>query len=581
LLSELVLENFRCFKHHVIPLREKTVIVGRNNAGKSTIAEALRLVSLVVDRYRSLTYKPPPHWLEIHKNARGVAPSLDNQDFNFEKIFHRYNPPPATVVAKFSNRANITVYVGPESAIHAVLRTPSGKIVDGKSAAERLALPTLGILPQVGPVPAKEIILSPDYVLKTLSSTLSSLHFRNEINLLYKPFFSEFKRISDSTWSGLAIQELIGQGKERGEPLQLMVRNDDFVADVSWMGHGLQMWLQTMWFLSRCKGYETIILDEPDVYMHADLQRKLIRFVRNRHPQVIIATHSVEIMAEVEPEDVLIVDKDRQQAKFATDMPELQRIINGIGGVHNLQLARFANAHKCLFVEGDDLVLLKKLHNTLFPDSQHPIDAVANISIGGWSGWKSVIGSSWLVEQTGVEVSTYCLLDSDYHLEEEVGGRVQEADNNQIRLHIWKRKELENYLLVPDAVQRLIVKFSSKKKNLPGAQQVREAMIRIAEAMKQEVIDSFAQEFRLAQPRLAVQNWNESARKLVERSWGSFAGKISLVGGKSMLAELNKWSQAEFAASFTNARLAAELLREEIDGEVVQFLQAFEDNEPL
>src|SRR5216684_3070456 len=171
LLTELVLDNFRCFKHHIIPLREKTIIVGRNNAGKSTIAEALRLVSLVVDRYRSLAYKPPPNWLEIHKSAKGVAPSLDNQDFNFDKIFHRYNDPPASVLAKFSDGANITVYVGPESGIHAVLRTRRGKIVDSKSAAEGLNLPRLGILPQVGPVAAKETILKADYVRKTLSST--------------------------------------------------------------------------------------------------------------------------------------------------------------------------------------------------------------------------------------------------------------------------------------------------------------------------------------------------------------------------------------------------------------------------
>jgi hypothetical protein len=275
------------------------------------------------------------------------------------------------------------------------------------------------------------------------------------------------------------------------------------------------------------------------------------------------------------------VDKDRSQAKFATDMPELQRVVNSIGGVHNLQLTRFASAHKCLFVEGDDLVLLKRIHNTLFPDSQHPIDAVANISIGGWSGWKSVIGSRWLVGQTGVELATYCLLDSDYHLKEEIEDRIKEAKYNEIRLHVWKRKELENYLLVPETLQRLILKLSRKKKNLPGTQRVRDVMIEIAEGMKQDLIDSFAQEFKLAQPKLAVPNWNRSARNLVERSWSSFEGKMSIVGGKCMLAELNKWSQAELAVSFTNARLAAELTREEINSDVALFLQAFEENEDV
>ncbi len=46
MLSELRLENFRCFEDHTIPLRPLTIIVGRNNAGKSTIVEALRIVSI-------------------------------------------------------------------------------------------------------------------------------------------------------------------------------------------------------------------------------------------------------------------------------------------------------------------------------------------------------------------------------------------------------------------------------------------------------------------------------------------------------------------------------------------------------
>ena len=581
MLSELVLDNFRCFKHHVIPLRHKTIIVGRNNAGKSTIAEALRLVSIVADRYRSLAYRPPPSWLEIHKTAKGVAPSLDNQDFNFDKIFHRYNDPPASVVATFSDGANITVYVGPKSDIHAVLRTRSKKIVDSKAAADRLVLPRLGILPQVGPVKARETLLKADYVRKTLSSTLSSLHFRNEVSLLYDEFFGEFKKISESTWSGLAIQELVGATGSPDGSLQLLVRNDDFVADVSWMGHGLQMWLQTMWFLSRCKGYDTIILDEPDVYMHADLQRKLIRFLRDRHPQVIIATHSVEIMAEVEPEDVLIVDKDRRQAKFASDIPELQRVINRIGGVHNLQLARFANAHKCLFVEGDDMTILKRFHSTMFPESEHPIDAVANISIGGWSGWKSVIGSSWLVDKTGVDIHTYCVLDSDYHPPEEVAETLKEARDNGVRLHIWKRKELENYILVPDAIHRLIVKAARRKARVPGPQTIQDQMMKIAETMKQDVIDSCADEFRKRNPRLAMSAWNQAARDIVEPLWGSFEGRMSRVSGKTMLAKLVEWSQREFGAAFSNVRLAAELRTPEIDRELVQFLEGFEQNEEV
>ena len=46
-----------------------------------------------------------------------------------------------------------------------------------------------------------------------------------------------------------------------------------------------------------------MILDEPDVYMHPDLQRSLVKIVKNRFKQVIIASHSVEILSEVNPEN--------------------------------------------------------------------------------------------------------------------------------------------------------------------------------------------------------------------------------------------------------------------------------------
>jgi len=43
MLTRLEIENFRGFKKHEMPLNAVTLIVGRNNAGKSTVVEALRL----------------------------------------------------------------------------------------------------------------------------------------------------------------------------------------------------------------------------------------------------------------------------------------------------------------------------------------------------------------------------------------------------------------------------------------------------------------------------------------------------------------------------------------------------------
>lgn len=472
MLVELTLQNFNCFRQHTIPLRPTTIIVGRNNAGKSTIIEALRLVSLVVDRFRHLTVREVPRWLDIPKVNMGVSPSLDNQDFDFRNVFHRYGEPPAKITGRFEAGATVTIYLGGPDRVHAVVKDAHRSVVISKAQARKVNLPKVGILPQIGPLPSSETVLVPEYVRKSLSSNLASVHFRNQINLLLSEAYAEFKEISEQTWQGLAIQELRGQGGRHDKELELMVRNDDFVAEVAWMGHGLQMWLQTMWFLARCVDFETVILDEPDVYMHADLQRKLIRFLKRRHPQVIVATHSIEIMAEVEPESILVVDREKRQAQFTTDIPEVQRVVDQIGGIQNLQLARLWGSHRCLFVEGKDISLLKHFQNKVFPDSD-PIDAIPSMPVGGWSGWSYAIGSSMLLSSAiGQSIRSYCVFDSDFHTPGQIANRKAEALKKGLDLHIWERKELENYLLTPTVIRRVIVKRLRGEEKAPTIEEL-------------------------------------------------------------------------------------------------------------
>jgi predicted ATP-dependent endonuclease of OLD family len=302
-----------------------------------------------------LSFRPVPDWLDAPKSYRGVSPSLDLQPIKLKGVFHQYNLPPATVTAKFDNNVAIKVYIGEKGTFHAVIFDPSGSVADSQQRVNRLKLGRIAVLPQIAPVSEEELILNADYVKRSLDTNLASLHFRNQVNLLFTQYFGSFKQLSEATWPSLQVKGLDGEGLGPGAPLELMIRNLDFVGEVSLMGHGLQMWLQTMWFVSRSLDAETLILDEPDVYMHADLQRRLIRFLRNKRPQLIIATHSVEIMGEVDPQNVLVVDRGRRKARFASDLYSLEPVVSEIGGIHNLQLARLWNAKRCLFVEATTL----------------------------------------------------------------------------------------------------------------------------------------------------------------------------------------------------------------------------------
>jgi energy-coupling factor transporter ATP-binding protein EcfA2 len=556
-----------------------TVIVGRNNAGKSSIVDALRLISLVTRRYQNLNFAKAPNWLDIPRRHRGVTPSLRGVELNLETVFHRYSEPPASITAPFESGDTVSVYLGPKHEIYATILDKSGEPVTTKAEALRARVPTVNILPQIAPLSLEEKELLEEYIRAASGSSLSHLHLRNEL-LVFSDAFAAFKKLAEATWPGLRVHALDRQGTYPDGKLTLLIRDADFTAEVAWMGHGLQMWLQTMWFLARADPAGTVILDEPDVYMHADLQRRLIRLVKGRYQQTVIATHSVEIMAEVEPENILVVERGRARSRFTSSLPAVQRLIEHIGGAHNIHLARLASAKKCVLVEGKDLEILRCLQDILFPKSEEPLDAVPNVSIGGWGGWGYAIGSAMFVKSTGEErIKMYCILDRDYHTTPEISERMKTAASRGILLHIWERKELENYLLVPAAMRRAIVAEMEDPSEAPTEGEVREKLDDITRTLRTGTMDAIATEILARDKSSGLGPANRLARERIAKAWKSLPERIGIVSGKTVLKTLAPWSQKEFKASLSARKVARHLTKDDIPAEMVAVVTAIEKSE--
>ena len=581
MLKELYLQNFRCFDKHTIELQPMSIIVGANNAGKSTAIEALRVLSLVVNRFGSLNFVEIPDWLSNSNfivRDKGVAPSLKGIDFNALSIFHNLGNPPSLIHAVFINGITVDIYIGPKAAIHAVIKDQDQRPIINKSKALRVQLPKISILPQIIPVLREEQILDPDYVRRATSSP--SLHFRNQLNL-FPQYFEDFKTLAESTWPNLRILGLEKLSNNPHEPLALLVKDHEFVAELAWMGHGLQMWLQTMWFLAQSIDSPTVILDEPDVYLHADLQRKLIRLLKGRHNQVIIATHSVEIMAEVEAQDVLIINRMAPKSVYAASMPSVQHVIDDIGGIHNLQLTRLWSSRRCLFVEGKDVSFLKIIQNHLFPKSNEAIDTIPNIQLGGWGGWNYALGSKLLLKNAvGEKIMAYCIFDSDFHTPEEIEERYTQAKERVIELHIWAKKEIENYFLIPDAVQRIIA-TNSYEREVPTSEEIASQIDLIVDMQKDLVFDALSSEFLSRDRGGGVPQANRKARALIDSAWVTRGGKWAIVSGKTVISKLSDWTQLRFDISLSSKKILKAMHRYEIDSEITKVITAIERNSPF
>ncbi len=582
MIETLRFVNYRCFLNHELPLKQETIIVGKNNAGKSTIIEGFRLIGLITERYKNLSFHDVPDWLDIPRYHRGVRIDLTALNLSWENLFHRYQDQPACVIATFSNKAIVEVYLGPNSAMHAVLKGPGNNVAQNKRDSKDIDLSKVNVLPQVMPLSKEENIMRSDYVSANMSSYLSSSHFRNQLNLLYDEYFDSFKILVEDSWHSLQLIELQGEGSLHGNRLGLLVRDGDFVAEAAWMGHGLQMWLQTMWFLTRAGDQSIVILDEPDVYMHPDLQRKLLRFIRGRFPQQIIATHSTEILSEADASNVLIIDRKHHRSAFATDLTAIQRLAENIGSAQNINLTRLWNARKLLLVEGKDLKLLKQFQNILFPESEKPFDVIPNMPIGGWSGWPYAIGSAMLLRNSGgEEIKTYCILDSDYHTDEEKANRLADANTKSVELHIWLRKEIENYLVIPTAITRLINDRLEKSFEPINIKETMELIDNITITLKDATTDAIAQEILLLDRARGLQNANVKARKKVEEAWQTREGRISIVSGKQLLSILSQWCKENYNVSFGIMAIVTQLHTNEIPDEIIKVITAIENGDKI
>lgn len=85
MLEEMSLENFKGFANHIIQFKDFSVVIGRNNAGKSSAFDALRIIATAVARFKVGKLTARPVWLD--GSGTGVIPLTSEPLRNPETLF--------------------------------------------------------------------------------------------------------------------------------------------------------------------------------------------------------------------------------------------------------------------------------------------------------------------------------------------------------------------------------------------------------------------------------------------------------------------------------------------------------------
>ena len=140
---------------------------------------------------------------------------------------------------------------------------------------------------------------------------------------------------------------------------------------------------------------------------------------------------------------------------------------------------------------------------------------------------------------------------------EKTGGlRVAALRQAGVGAHVWARKEIENYLLVPEAIEAVVAQKTAKRTSAlkrVTRDDVGQRMLAIATTHQEEVRGQMLARV-LLEKRASGEDMSTTIvnfNREFDRAWVDPAFVMAVSPGKAILSELNSWLQSEQGASVT------------------------------
>ncbi len=570
-IQRLDLWNFKAFERFTMTLGANAFLVGPNNAGKSTLVSATRVAAGMLEQ----ATRRKPTGYRAHGQRRVMTHSLRADQYGLvtENLRHQFRSGESAVSLRTDTDLILTgVWPsdhdddGLEPFFY--LRRSDGRNVSQPSKVRELT-GQIGIIPGLYPINHTETVLQEEYVRSNFQGRRSSQHARNQLLLIRRD--EEFEEFNEfvTLWLPEIEKLQVTTRRELGDlELDVLVqeRGDRTPKELFWVGDGMQIFVQILTHLWRLRSADVVIFDEPDLYLHADLQRRLVRLLDSTTAQTITATHSSEMLAEASSESVVWVDKTRRRAVRRPNPASLEDLSAQIGSSFNLRLATALRARTVVFVEGDDMSVIRELAKTIGADHLASERNCAVIEIKGFTNWVRVEPFKWFVSDfLDDSVDVFVLLDRDYRADADVGEVHSTLEAIGIRAHIWRRKELESYLLDPMALARVSGSSPSY---------ISSKLESITDDMTEDVLAQFAEKRHFFSPSgkkdlaRTISATNAELRpRVVDPAW-----RLRRYPAKAILNALNEDLQLAGHTTVSTKNLARQLGPSEIPEEMRNWL---------
>ncbi|MBF0609947.1 MAG: AAA family ATPase [Magnetococcales bacterium] len=464
-ITRLTLRNFKNIKEQVYDFGQFDLLVGRNNSGKSTVLQALAIWQFCVDLFSqsnregskgiqvvlpNFTALPLPEfnllWKEKTDRSYPIVNNKRTQQFILIQILVEWQDETGE-----QNRAfGIDLRYHSPQSIYAI---PSGGWKQFHEC-ESSGMPKIAYIPPFSGLEPVEKRLDIAPIRQQVGKGQPGSVLRNLLLMVSDE--ADWPELANRIKAWLSVD--IHKPKydsSRDVSIQVEYKQNNKNYDIISGGSGFH---QTLTLLAFLYGYKptTLLIDEPDAHLHASLQREVLDFFRRksseRGMQMLIATHAEEFIKGVETSQIISLLN-----QHPTRIQSTPKILRALAEVANEEIHWLTQYPFILYVEGaDDERILRAWADPC--GASESLGKVYIKTLGGGSKKEMVAAADVHFEalrQIIPHASRLVLLDYDsdntYHPDPSSPVHVE-----------WKRKNIEGYLLVPEAWKRAV---GNKKTN--------------------------------------------------------------------------------------------------------------------
>ena len=479
MITKLTLKNFKSVGEQRYEFTRFDLLVGRNNSGKSTVLQAMAIWQFCVDEFHrskrtgstgiqvvlpNFTALPVPEFNLLWKDRTDRSYPFDKatekrrQEFILIEIMLQWQEPDGS----YSEFGVELRYHSPQ-AIYAI---PMGGWTAFRQCEESKTLPRIVYVPPFSGLEPHEEWRDIAAMRRQVGKGQPGSVLRNLLLRVHSPSPRDGVSLTSTAshslkdWQELAVMierwfavkiSLPKYEPTRDVHITVEYTQNRHSYDIIAGGSGFH---QTLTLLAFLFGFQptTILIDEPDAHLHVNLQRELLDYFKRKSSQqgtqFLIATHAEEFANGVEASQIISL-LGESPVRVESTPPVLQAMAD----VSNEEITRLLDSPFILYVEGeDDERILRGWANAC--DAQEALGKVFFKAMGG-GGKKNMKERAdahfAALAQIIPQVARLMLFDFD-----DEATAFHPPPGNRV-LSEWKRKNIENYLLVPDAWRRAAV----------------------------------------------------------------------------------------------------------------------------